>query len=473
MEGKLFIQGKWQGGDTFDVTNPADGSKVGTAVDAGSKETAEAVKAASEAFTSWSQKTAEERGKYLKKLQALMLEHRDELGELITKEMGKPLQEAKGEVEYAASFLEWFAEEGRRAYGDIIPSNARSKRFMVFKQPVGVVGAITPWNFPQAMVTRKVAPALAAGCTVVLKPAEDTPLSAVKFAELCEQAGLPAGVFNLVTGDAKGIGDELLNQEKVRKVTFTGSTAVGKHLMQGSAEHVKKISLELGGHAPVIVLNDADLDLAVAETAASKFRNAGQTCVCANRVYVQADVYEAFVEKFKEKAASMNVGDGMDTSNQLGPLINKEAYDKVDRHVKDAREQGAIVETGGEGFSKDGGWFYKPTVLSNVTHDMVMMEEETFGPVAPIQKVETVEEAVELANASRYGLAAYFFTENMKTGMHVAENLAFGIVGWNDGRPSAAEAPFGGMKESGLDREGGREGLEAFLETKYVSLGVK
>ncbi|WP_018921956.1 NAD-dependent succinate-semialdehyde dehydrogenase [Salsuginibacillus kocurii] len=473
MDAQLYINGTWlEAPENFDVLNPANGEKVGSAANGGRTETNQAIKAAHEAFPKWAAKTAEERAGYLKKLQQLMLEHKDELGELVTKEMGKPLAEAKGEVMYAASFLEWYAEEARRVYGDLIPSNSKDKRFMVMKQPVGVVGAITPWNFPLAMVTRKIAPALAAGCTAVLKPAEDTPLSAIRFAELCAEAEVPNGVINIVTGEAAEIGGAFMEHEAVKKVTFTGSTEVGKLLMKQASEHVKKLSLELGGHAPIIVLDDADIEQAVDGAIASKFRNAGQTCVCGNRIYVQERIYEDFVEKFTERASQLKVGDGLEGDADLGPLINKDGFEKVDRHVQDALKQGAALKTGGSGFEQDGGYFYEPTVLADINHDMVIMEEETFGPVAPIQKVKTDEEAIELANDSRYGLAAYFFTDNLKRGMKVAEALEFGIVGWNDGRPSAAQAPFGGMKESGLDREGGHEGIEAFLETKYVSVGL-
>lgn len=474
MDSKLYINGEWKDGskERIDVLDPGTGEKVGTAANGGSKETNEAIEAANEALKTWSKTTAGERAKYMKKIHQLMLEKKDELGELITKEMGKPLHEAKGEIEYAASFIEWFAEEAKRVYGETIPASSTEKRIMVIHQPVGVVGAITPWNFPQAMVTRKVAPALAAGCTVVLKPAEDTPLSAFKFAEICEEAGLPKGVFNLISASSGSeIGETMMSHQAVRKVTFTGSTEVGKILMKQGADQMKKLSLELGGHAPIIVLDDADLDKAVTGTIASKFRNAGQTCVCGNRVYVQEGIYDEFIEKFQKKVAEMKVGNGFDKVD-VGPLINKEGYEKVDRHVKDAVEQGASVVQGGEGFEKDGAYFYNPTILKDINHDMVIMNEETFGPVAPIQKITSDEEGVRLANDSPFGLASYFFTESMSRGMKVAEGLEFGIVGWNDGAPSAAQAPFGGWKESGMEREGGHQGIEAFLETKYISMGL-
>ncbi|SDH64912.1 NAD-dependent succinate-semialdehyde dehydrogenase [Alteribacillus bidgolensis] len=475
MDTRLYINGEWKTAEkgTFPVINPANGEKIGTAADGGKKETKEAVEAAEDAFKSWSALTAQERAGYLKEMYRLMMEKKDELGELITEEMGKPLQEAKGEVQYAASFLEWFAEEGKRVYGKTVPASSAEKRMMVIQQPVGVVGAITPWNFPQAMITRKVAPALASGCTVVLKPGEDTPFSAVKFAEICEEAGLPKGVFNLVSGqEASEIGGELMENEAVRKITFTGSTEVGRLLMKQGSEQIKKLSLELGGHAPVIVLDDADVDKAVQGSIASKFRNAGQTCVCGNRIYVQEGIYDEFIEKFKTEAEQLNVGDGFEDSVDIGPLINQGGYEKVDRHVKDALDKGAELVCGGEGFEENGAYFYKPTVLKNITHEMVIMEEETFGPVAPVQKISSDEEGVRLANSSPYGLASYFFTENLSRGMKVAEGLEYGIVGWNDGVPSAPQAPFGGWKQSGIGREGGSEGIEPFLETKYISMGV-
>ncbi|WP_091271548.1 NAD-dependent succinate-semialdehyde dehydrogenase [Alteribacillus persepolensis] len=475
MDTRLYINGEWKPAEkgTFAVINPANGEQIGSAADGGRIETKQAIHAAEAALPKWSALTAQERAGYLKEMHRLMMEKQDELGELITKEMGKPLQEAKGEIAYAASFLEWFAEEAKRVYGKTIPASNENKRMMVIKQPVGVVGAITPWNFPQGMVTRKVAPAIAAGCTVVLKPGEDTPFSAVKFAEICEEAGLPKGVFNVVTGEsASEIGEEMMEHEVVRKITFTGSTEVGRLLMKQGAEHIKKLSLELGGHAPIIVLDDADIDKAVAGAIASKFRNAGQTCVCGNRIYVQKDIYETFVEKFQAAAEKLTVGDGMQKGVDIGPLINKDGYEKVDRHVKDAVSKGAELVTGGEGYEESGAYFYEPTVLKNMTSDMVIMEEETFGPVAPVQKITSDEEGIRLANNSKYGLAAYFFTENMSRGMKVAEGLEFGIVGWNDGVPSAAQAPFGGWKQSGLDREGGSEGIEAFVETKYISMGL-
>ncbi|MFB5660930.1 NAD-dependent succinate-semialdehyde dehydrogenase [Alteribacillus sp. HJP-4] len=476
MDGKLYINGKWKdaANGSFDVVNPATGEKIGTAADGRKQETREAIEAAENAYEFWSKKTAAERAGYLKEIHRLMIEKKDKLGEMITHEMGKPLKEAKGEVEYAASFLEWFAEEGKRVYGDTVPSSSPDKRMMVIRQPVGVVGAITPWNFPQAMVTRKVAPALAAGCTVVLKPGEDTPLSAVMFAEICEEAGLPAGVFNLIsTEEASEIGGEMMENKAIRKVTFTGSTEVGKILMKQGADQIKKLSLELGGHAPIIVLDDADIDKAVQGSVASKFRNAGQTCVCGNRIYVQENIYDEFIEKFKAEVSKLNVGDGFKDGVDVGPLINKAGYEKVDRHVQDALDKGATLVHGGEGYEQSGAYFYYPTILKDITDEMVIMEEETFGPVAPVQKIKDEDEGVRLANNSPFGLASYFFTESLSRGMNVAEGLEFGIVGWNDGVPSAAQAPFGGWKQSGIGREGGYQGIDAFLETKYISMGIK
>jgi succinate-semialdehyde dehydrogenase/glutarate-semialdehyde dehydrogenase len=475
MFGKIYINGEWKQADegTIDVVNPANGEVVGETANAGEAETKEAINAAHEAFDSWSKTTAYERADILRKIHGLMMDRQDELGELLTKEMGKPLAEAKGEVAYAASFIEWYADEAKRVYGETIPSGSENKRLMVIHQPVGVVGAITPWNFPQAMITRKVGPALAAGCTIVLKPAKNTPLSAVRFVEICEEAGVPKGVINLVTGQSSSaIGNELMSNEKVRKVTFTGSTEVGSSLMEQGAQDIKKLSLELGGHAPALVLDDADIDKAVKGVVASKFRASGQTCICVNRVYADEKVYEEFVEKFADACKDLKVGDGMDENVKVGPLIDKDAYDKVERHVQDAVDKGAKVVTGGSGFEKDGGYYFEPTVLRDVNHDMIIMHEETFGPVAPVQKITSDEEGVKLANTTPFGLASYFFTENMSRGMKVAEGLEYGIVGWNDGGPSAAQAPFGGWKQSGVGREGGRQGIMPFLETKYISMGL-
>ncbi|HLS07865.1 NAD-dependent succinate-semialdehyde dehydrogenase [Lentibacillus sp.] len=470
----MNINGEWVGNelDVLDVVNPANGEVVGTVPYGGEKEAEQAVDAAYEAFQSWSCLTAHDRAGYLKKLNQLMLENVEELAQLMTIEMGKPIHESRGEVKYAASFIEWFAEEGKRIYGETIPTHAAGKRLQVWKKPVGVVAAITPWNFPAAMLTRKMGPALASGCTIIMKPSSESPLTAVKLMELCEQAGFPKGVINLVTGSSSKIAKVVMENSKVRKVTFTGSTEVGKTLIRQSADQVKKLSLELGGHAPLIVLDDADVDLAVKGTIASKFRNAGQTCICANRVYVQEGVYDEFVDKLSKKVQELKVGDGMDESVDIGPLINQDGLDKVKRHVEDAASKGAEVVTGGEAITEYGGVFYEPTVVKDVDQSMDVMQEETFGPVTPVEKITSDDEAAKMANDTPYGLAAYVFTENVSRGTQLIEKLDFGIVGWNDGGPSAAQVPFGGMKESGIGREGGHEGIEEFVESQYVSIGM-
>ncbi|WP_205520048.1 NAD-dependent succinate-semialdehyde dehydrogenase [Virgibacillus doumboii] len=476
MENYLMnINGEWVGKDlkTKDVTNPANGEIVGTVPNGGEAEAEQAIDAAFEAFQSWSETNAHERAGYLKRLNQLMLENEEELAQIMTLEMGKPINESRGEVKYAASFIEWFAEEGKRVYGETIPAHKAGKRLQVWKKPVGVVAAITPWNFPAAMLTRKMGPALAAGCTVIMKPSGESPLTAVKLMELCEEAGFPKGVVNLVTGSSSKIAKTIMENNKVRKVTFTGSTEVGKLLIKQSAEQVKNVSLELGGHAPLVVLDDANVDLAVKGTVASKFRNAGQTCICANRVYVQAGIYDEFVEKLSQAVKELKVGDGTDESVDIGPLINQDGLDKVKRHVDDAVSKGATVVSGGEPISDNGGVFYQPTVVKDVDNSMVIMHEETFGPVTPVQQIASDEEAVKLANDTPYGLAAYVFTENVARGMKLIEKLDFGIVGWNDGAPSAAQVPFGGMKESGIGREGGHEGIEEFVESQYVSIGME
>lgn len=471
---KMHINGDWidETLDTMDVINPATNTRIGTVPYGGEEETNQAIDAAHAAFGTWSKETAYTRSNLLKRLNDLMLENKEELAQIMTQEMGKPIQESRGEVDYAASFIEWFAEEAKRMYGDTIPSHVGDKRLQVWKKPVGVVAAITPWNFPAAMLTRKMGPALAAGCTFIMKPASDSPLTAIRLMELCEDAGFPNGVVNLVTGSSSAFSKEIMANDKVRKVTFTGSTAVGKQLIKQSADGVKRLSLELGGHAPTIVLDDADVDNAVNGVMASKFRNAGQTCICANRVYVQSGIYDAFMEKFTKAVENLNVGDPRDDSVDIGPLINQQGLDKVSKHVDDAVKKGASVVAGGKSMSDREGVYYAPTALENVDSSMLMMQEETFGPVAPVQKVETAEEAVELSNDSPYGLAAYVFTENNTKGMQVIEQLDYGIVGWNNGAPSAAQVPFGGMKESGIGREGGKEGIDEFLESQYVSIGM-
>ena len=456
-------------GATFAVRNPADGTLLAQVADGGPAETRRAIAAAEAAFPAWRAKTAAERGAILKRWHDLLIEHVEDLALLMTLEQGKPLAESRAEVLYGASFLEWFAEEGRRAYGDIIPPHAPGLRLLVTKQPVGVVAAITPWNFPNAMICRKVAPALAAGCTVVLKPAAETPLSALALAELSVRAGLPAGVFNVVTGtDAAAIGLEMTQNIAVRKISFTGSTAVGKLLMRQSADTVKKLSLELGGNAPFIVFDDADLEAAVEGAIISKFRNAGQTCVCANRLYVQAGVYEAFLKKFTVAVQKQKVGPGTEKGVHIGPLISARALEKVERLVADAVHKGARILTGGHALQ---GTFYAPTVLADVAVGMDLLQEEIFGPVAPVTRFETEEEAIRLANATPYGLAAYFYGRDLGRVFRVAEALDYGMVGVNTGLVSTAIAPFGGMKESGMGREGSKYGLEAYLEVKYVCLG--
>lgn len=473
IDKQIYLNGEWKGNglEKIEVMNPATGELVGTVPKASKKETRDAINAAYKAFPSWSERTAYERAEYLERIYDLLINHKDEIAMLMTKEMGKPINESKGEAQYAAEFLKWFSEEGKRVYGRTIPSHIKGKRLIVSKQPVGVVGAITPWNFPVAMITRKLGPALAAGCTVVVKPSSETPLTALMLAELCDKAGIPKGVVNIVTGDSKDIGEELLSNPHVAKITFTGSTEVGKRLMKQGADQVKKVSMELGGHAPIIILDDADINKAVQGVLLSKFRNGGQTCICGNRIYVQESVHDEFVDKFVSATEKLAVGNGLEENIDIGPVINKSGFEKIDRHVKNALNQGAKCVLGGEGEIKGNSYFYYPTILTNITPRMLIMNEETFGPVAPIQKISNDQEAIKYANQTPYGLAAYIFSENYNRGFYVAESLNFGIVGWNDGVPSAAQAPFGGMKQSGIGREGGSEGIEEYLETKYISIG--
>lgn len=474
----LYIDGKWTpsgSGETFEVLDPATKEVVGTAAEATTEDVKRAVDAAHRAFPHWSSRTAKERGAILHNWYRLMLEHLDELAEGMTREQGKPLAEARGEVQYAADFVQWYGEEAKRVYGETIPASFTDKRIWVLRQPVGVVAAITPWNFPAAMITRKIAPALAVGCTVVIKPAEQTPLTACRLVELMEEAGFPPGVVNLVTGRRpEVIGDALLQDSRVRKLTFTGSTEVGKLLMKKAADTVKRVSLELGGHAPFLVFEDADLEAAAGEVAASKFRNAGQTCVCTNRIYVHERVAEAFTEALVKRVEQMKMGYGLEEGVTIGPLIDEQGVAKAERHVRDAVEKGARIVTGGSRCRFSGklekGTFFQPTVLVNVTDDMLVLREETFGPVAPVQTFRTEEEAIARANDTSYGLAAYLFTRDLSRAVRVMEQLEYGIVGVNDGLPSVAQAPFGGFKESGIGREGGRHGIEEFLETKYVSV---
>lgn len=453
----------------IEVTNPATGEVFATVPKGGAHEAALAVDAADDAFESWSSLSAYERSDLIRNWYDLVKEHTEDLAKTMTEEQGKPLAEARGEIAYANGFISWYAEEGKRIYGETIPATQPNKRLFVHKQPVGVTAVITPWNFPAAMITRKVGPALAVGCTVVIKPASQTPLTAIKLVKLAHEAGIPKGVINVVTGDSKAIGETWLADMRVRKLTFTGSTEVGKQLMKGAADTVKKISLELGGHAPAIVLADCDLERAAEGVLAAKFRNAGQTCVCVNRVYVHESIAAAFTKKLVEKAKQLKIGNGLEEGVEIGPLIDRAAVEKAQYHVDDAKEKGAKVELGG---SKQGGLFFEPTILTAVTDDMVCMTDETFGPVMPITTFTTEVEAINRANDSIYGLAAYVFTENISQGIRVAEKLEYGIIGLNDGIPSTPQAPFGGFKQSGLGREGGHQGIDEYLEVKYVSLGL-
>ncbi|KAL2495703.1 Succinate-semialdehyde dehydrogenase [Forsythia ovata] len=468
-----LIGGKWTDaydGKTIKVCNPATGEVITNVPCMGGKETNDAIASAYDAFVSWSKLTAADRSKCLRKWYDLIMAHKEELGQLMTLEQGKPLKEAIGEVSYGASFIEYYAEEAKRVYGDIIPATLPDRRLFVLKQPVGVVGAITPWNFPLAMITRKVAPALACGCTVVIKPSELTPLTALAAADLSIQAGIPPGVVNVVMGNAVDIGDALLASQQVRKITFTGSTAVGKKLMAGAAATVKKVSLELGGNAPCIIFDDADLEVALKGTLATKFRNSGQTCVCANRVLVQEGIYEKFANALSSAVQSMKVGDGFGEGVVQGPLINDAAVQKVESLVQDAISKGAKVLVGGKRHGL-GRTFYEPTVMADVKGEMLISREEVFGPVAPLLKFKTEEEAIRLANDTNAGLAAYIFTTNVQRSWRVTEALEYGIVGVNEGLVSTEVAPFGGMKQSGLGREGSKYGLDEFLEIKYVCLG--
>jgi succinate-semialdehyde dehydrogenase/glutarate-semialdehyde dehydrogenase len=472
VETAAFIDGLWiEGDDCFDVTNPADGTLIAQVADLGASETRVAIGAAHRALPLWSAKTAKERGAILRKWSDLMLAHADDLARLMTAEQGKPLAEAKGEVAYGAAFIDWFADEAKRAYGHTIPTPMPGKRLASIKQPIGVCAAIAPWNFPIAMITRKVGPALAAGCTVVVKPAAETPLCALAIARLAVEAGVPAGVLNVVTGkDSSAIGKALCEDGRVRKLSFTGSTPVGKILYEQCAGTMKKLSLELGGNAPFIVFDDADLEAAVDGAIASKYRNTGQTCVCANRLIVQAGIHDAFVARLAEKVAAMKVGPGTGEGVVIGPLINDKAIVKVEALVREAVEGGAKVVTGGERHDL-GGLFYQPTVLSGATPDMRLFQEEIFGPVAPVVKFTTEEQAIELANATPFGLAAYFYSRDVGRCWRVAEAIEAGMVGINEGLISTEVAPFGGVKESGLGREGASEGLLEYLETKYLCFG--
>ncbi|KKI72226.1 succinate-semialdehyde dehydrogenase [Burkholderia pseudomallei] len=471
---RAFVAGEWQaadGGATLEVRNPATGALIGTVPAMGAAETRRAIDAANAAWPAWRKKTAKERAAILRKWHDLMIAHADDLALILTTEQGKPLAEAKGEIGYAASFLEWFAEEGKRVYGDTIPTPAADKRIVVTKEPVGVCAAITPWNFPAAMITRKVGPALAAGCPIVVKPAEATPFSALAMAVLAERAGVPAGVFSVVTGEPKAIGGELTSNPIVRKLSFTGSTPVGRLLMAQCAAAVKKVSLELGGNAPFIVFDDADLDAAVEGAIASKYRNSGQTCVCTNRFYVHEKVYDAFAEKLTAAVAKLKVGPGTEAGVVQGPLINGAAVRKVEAHIADALDKGARVTTGGQRHPLGHG-FFEPTVLTGVTPDMKVAKEETFGPLAPLFRFSTEEEAIRYANDTEFGLAAYFYSRDIGRVWRVAEALEYGMVGINAGIISNEVAPFGGVKQSGLGREGSHYGIDDYVVIKYMCVAV-
>lgn len=474
LKSHAYIGGSWVDADdgaTFDVADPATGEVIAKVADVGVAETTRAIEAAAHAQKGWAARTAKDRARILRRWFDLMIENTEDLAQIMTAEMGKPIGESRGEVAYAASFIEWFAEEGKRAYGDVIPTHDAGKRLLAIKQPVGVIAAITPWNFPQAMITRKVGPALAAGCASVTKPSSLTPLSALAAAELAARAGVPSGVVNVVSSSSsRAIGLELTTNPIVRKVSFTGSTEVGKVLLKQAADSVKNVSMELGGNAPFLVFDDADLDAAVEGAIASKYRNTGQTCICANRMYVQEGIYEAFAERLSIAAANLRVGPGTDEAVDVGPLVNDEALEKVEQLVSQARERGARVLTGGSRHEL-GRTFYEVTVLADVTEDMDIAREEIFGPVAPLYRFSTEAEAIELANDTPYGLASYFYAADLGRIWRVAEGLEYGMVGVNTGLISTEMAPFGGYKESGIGREGSYQGLEEYLETKYIAMG--
>ena len=458
------------GENAIEVRNPSTGALIGRVPNLGAAETEAAIAAADVAQKEWAARTAKERAGILRKWFDLMVENADDLAYILTQEQGKPLAEARGEIMYGASFIEWFAEEARRIYGDVIPGHAPDKRIVVVKQPIGVVAAVTPWNFPNAMITRKAGPALAAGCAMVLKPASQTPFSAIALAVLAERAGLPSGLYSVITGSARAIGGVMTASDTVRKLTFTGSTPVGIELMRQSAPTIKKLALELGGNAPFIVFDDADVDAAVEGAIIAKFRNNGQTCVCANRIYVQSGIHDLFAEKLAAKLATLKVGDGMEADTVFGPLIDAKAVEKVQEHVDDATAKGATVVMGGKSHAL-GGTFYEPTVITGVTQDMVVAVDETFGPLAPIFKFETDAEVVAMANDTEFGLASYFYTRDLARSWMVGEQLEYGMVGINTGLISTAEAPFGGVKSSGLGREGSKYGIEEFVEIKYLCFG--
>lgn len=472
----MYLDGKWVGNDYevfTEVINPATKEILGAVPTGGAFEAEQAVDAAHVAFKSWSKKTAEERYQLMMKWYHLIDENKFEIAKIMTMEQGKPFKEALGEVQYANGFISWYAEEGKRIYGETIPASHPNKRILVRKEPVGVVAAITPWNFPAAMITRKVGPALAAGCTAVVKPANQTPLTALKMAELAHEAGIPKGVLNVITGRSAEIGEVWLKDPRVTKITFTGSTEVGKTLMRGAAENVKKVSLELGGNAPFIVMNDANLQKAAVGLVQSKFRNAGQTCICTNRVYVQEDVAEEFIKLFQTELEKLKVGNGLEEGTDIGPLIDQGAYSKVESLVKDSLDKGGKVTFSGVKPDDANGFYHAPMILTDVNDEMECMKDEIFGPLAPVATFKTEEEVIERANNSRFGLAAYVYTENLSRSFRITEQLEYGIIGLNDALPSAVQVPFGGYKESGLGREGGHYGIEEFLEVKYISIGLE
>lgn len=471
---QAYINGQWcaaQDGGLQAIFNPATGELLGSVPIMGAHDTRSAIAAAHKALPAWRALTAKERAAILRNWYRLIMQNQEELAHIMTLEQGKPLAESRGEIAYGASFVEWFAEEGKRVYGDLIPAPVANQRLLVLKQPVGVVAAITPWNFPSSMITRKTAPALAAGCTIVLKPAPQTPFSALALAELAHQAGIPAGVFNVVTGDAQAIGGELTGNPLVRKLSFTGSTQTGRLLLQQCAHDIKKVSLELGGNAPFIVFADADLDQAVAGALAAKYRNNGQTCVCTNRFYIHNAIYDQFAAKLHQAVGTLQVGNGLDDATSLGPLISRAAMEKVEAHIADAVQRGAQTLLGGQRHAL-GGTFFEPTILLDVPHDALIAREETFGPVAPLFRFDDEEQVIQLANATEYGLAAYVYTQNLKRIFHLSEALEYGMVGINTGLISNEVAPFGGIKSSGLGREGSHYGIDEYLELKYVNINL-
>ncbi|HLR22818.1 MAG TPA: NAD-dependent succinate-semialdehyde dehydrogenase [Pseudogracilibacillus sp.] len=459
--------------DTFDVLNPANGSVIQTITRDSEKAIEEKLEKGYKAFKKWKKTNAHERSKLLKDWSALIQKHKESIAKVMTEENGKPLAESRGEVDYATSFIDWYAEEAKRTYGRLVPTHADNKRIQVTKEPIGLVAAITPWNFPAAMMTRKAAPALAAGCTFICKPAEATPLTTIRLIELAHEAGFPVDVVQCINAKGSTAGDAFTGSKYVSKVTFTGSTNVGKSLIRKSADTVKAVTMELGGHAPVIVAKDADIDLAVEQTIASKFRNSGQTCICANRIFVHESIAEEYADKLAAKSKELVVGNGLDENTAIGPIINEDGFDKIVSQIDDAIEKGAKLRSGATyNADRESQYFFvDPTIISNVTDEMDIMHDETFGPVAPITTFSSIDEAIQKANDTPFGLAAYYFTNDYRTGQYIYEHLDYGVIGWNDGGPSAAHAPFGGFKESGLGREGGSEGIEPYLETKYLSIG--